>query len=95
MKVFQDFMSKLDSIEKHDSLIDNNFGNLCVKKGEKKKVLIFSVVNGGILIPETPRVRTPLIPKAIIQFESGSLIPHYSFSNCVDHAFEISKIKIM
>ena len=29
MKVFQDFLSKLDSTEKHES----NFGNLCMKKG--------------------------------------------------------------
>ena len=29
MKVFQDFISKLDRTEKHES----NFGNLCMKKG--------------------------------------------------------------
>ena len=29
MKVFQDFISKFDSTEKHES----NFGNFCMKKG--------------------------------------------------------------
>ena len=30
MKVFQDFISKLDNTKKHES----NFGNLCMKKGD-------------------------------------------------------------
>ena len=39
-------------------IIDNNFGNLCMKKGgsfQKERFSFFSVVNGGeFLTPETP-----------------------------------------
>ena len=65
MKVFQDFISKLDSTEKHQS----NFGNLCTKKGglfqkEWFSFLLRSSMGKG-LTPETPShphpVRTPLI----------------------------------
>ena len=59
MKVFQDFMSKLDSTEKHES----NFGNLCMKKGgsfQKREVFIsFKIFKGGVN-PRNPPVRTPL-----------------------------------
>ena len=45
-------------------IIDNNFGNLCMKKGgsfQKDRFSFFSVVNGGEgLTPEPPLVRTPL-----------------------------------
>ena len=54
MKVFQDYKSKLDSTEKHDS----NFGYVCIKKADrsKKRGLYFFL---GVLNPEPP-VRTPL-----------------------------------
>ena len=62
MKVFQDFISKLDSTEKHES----NFDNLCIKKGgsfqkERFSFLLKSSM-GGLLTPEPPPppVRTPL-----------------------------------
>ena len=48
MKVFQDFISKFDSTEKHES----NFGNLCMKKGGsfqkvKFSFLVKSSMGGG------------------------------------------------
>ena len=62
MKVFQDFISKLDSTEKRES----NFGNLCMKKFvPKREVFIsFKIFNGGEVDPRTPLVdvRTPLVP---------------------------------
>ena len=65
MKVFQGFISKLDSTEKHES----NFGNLCMKKGgsfQKREVFIsFKISDGGVLTPETPPVRTPLNLEAL------------------------------
>ena len=55
-----------------------------------------SVVARGVIITEFVSVNIPQdVPKAIIQFESGLLISRYSFSNCVDHVFKISKIKVM
>ena len=40
-------------------IIDNNFGNLCMKKGgsfQKERFSFFSVVNGGVLTtPKPPR----------------------------------------
>ena len=60
MKVFQDFISKLDSTEKHES----NFGNLCMKKGGSFQKERFSFLlkcsMGGGLTPETHPVRTRL-----------------------------------
>ena len=56
MKVFQDFISKLDSTEKHD----RNFSNLCMKKSgsfQKERfsfLLKSSMGGGGDLTPETP-----------------------------------------
>ena len=51
MKVFQDFMSKLDSKEKHES----NFDNLCMKKGgsfQKERFLfLLKSSMGGIWPP--------------------------------------------
>ena len=63
MKVFQDFISKLDSTEKHES----NFGNLCTKKGgsfqkERFSFLLKSSMGEGGFDPRNPSpVRTPLI----------------------------------
>ena len=54
MKVFLDFISKLDSTEKHES----NFDNLCMKKDgsfqkERFSFLLKSSM-GWVLTPETP-----------------------------------------
>ena len=63
-KVFQDFISKLDSTEKHES----NFGNLGMKKGgsfQKEGFLFllkFSMVRGVDPRTPPPPVRTPLGP---------------------------------
>ena len=59
MKVFQDFISKLDSTEK----LESNFGNLCMKNGgsfqkERFSFLLKSSMGGG-LTPNPP-VRAPL-----------------------------------
>ena len=63
MKDFQEFISKLGSIEKHESI----FGNLCMKKGgsfqiERFKFFFKSSMGGeGQLTPKPPSVRTPLV----------------------------------
>ena len=54
MKVFQDFISKLHSTEKHENI----FGNLCMKKGgsfqkERFSFLLKSSMR-GVLTPEPP-----------------------------------------
>ena len=60
MKVFQDFISKLDSTEKNES----NFGNLCMKNGGLFQKVRFSFLlkfSMGGFDPRTPTpVRTPL-----------------------------------
>ena len=62
MKVFQDFISKLDSTEKHKS----NFGNLCMKKDssfQKERFSLFFYnlqMGGGGVDLRNPPVRTPL-----------------------------------
>ena len=58
MNVSRDYISKLDSTEKHDS----NFGNLCMKKGFQKMFsFLFQLSMGGRVDPRNPHVRTPLI----------------------------------
>ena len=59
MKVLQDFVTKLDSTERHES----NFGNLCMKKGslfQKERVSLLLNSSMGRFDPRTPPVRTPL-----------------------------------
>ena len=56
MKVFQDFISKLDSIEKHES----NFGNLCIKKDgsfQKERFLFLLKFSMTLEAPPPPCVR--------------------------------------
>ena len=54
MKVFQDFISKLNSTEKHES----NFGNLGMKKGcsfqKERFSFFFKSLMEGVLTPEPP-----------------------------------------
>ena len=64
MKVFRDCASKLDSTDKHDS----NFGNLCMKKSgsfQKERFSFFFNRQWGVVYPEPPLVRTPLVQLAL------------------------------
>ena len=51
-------------------IIDNNFGNLCMKKADRFKKrgfhLFQSSMGGGGLTPEIPPLRTPLLWVAYI-----------------------------
>ena len=57
MKVFQDHVTQGSWIAQKNMIIDNKFGNLCMKKGgsfQKERFSFFSVVNGGGFDPRTP-----------------------------------------
>ena len=48
---------KRDTDNRGSTVIDNNFGNLCMKKGgsfQKERFSFFSVVNGGGVDPRNP-----------------------------------------
>ena len=89
MKIFQDFLSKLDSTEKHES----NFGNLCMKKGgsfqkERFSFLLKSSMGGGVT-PKSPRayatgptyhngkrICRPLIVKIATKLDKNKIFGH-------------------